>query len=85
MSINHVDVHSIITPPSDEEGASPQGQLRHFIRLLDAQLPDAGHPEAIVIFGAAKGRLMILRAALQCGVDALEVQKAVQDMTKEMS
>lgn len=79
MSVNHVDVHGILTPPSIKGGASPQDELRNFVKMLDAQLPPESDPNATVLFGALRSSLIRLRAAVQCGVDALDVLKTVEE------
>jgi hypothetical protein len=75
-----IDVHGILYPPTEEGGATPQGEMRHFVQLLDEQIDRGNHePNAMVLFGASKGALIRIRAAMLCGCDALDVLQAVKE------
>lgn len=70
------DVHAILEPSKE---ATPQGELRNFIERLDEQLPPGSDPHSMVIFGAPRSALIRIRAAMECGIDALNVQGAVKE------
>jgi hypothetical protein len=67
-----IDVNAIIEPPPVQK-RTPAGELIHFMEILDAQIGNGDNPQAMVLFGAARARLMCLRTAMQCGVEALNL------------
>lgn len=69
---NPFEVHGILEPPKTKKQATPQDELMNFMRLLDSQLTKDDNPEAMVMFGAPKSALFRIRAAMQCGIDALD-------------
>lgn len=71
---NPFEVHGILEPPKTKNAATPQDEMTNFMRLLDQQLGRGDdNPDAMVMFGAPKHALMRIRAAMQCGCDALDV------------
>lgn len=74
-----IDVNAIIEPTKGDFGATPQGELRNFIRQLEAQLPPEAAPDAMVIFGAPRYALHRIRAAMLCACEALDALEIVKE------
>lgn len=69
---NPYAVHDILEPIEDK--ATPQGEMRNFMELIDNQLgAGSDDPATMVMFGAPKSALMRIRAAMECGIQALDV------------
>lgn len=77
MSDKVIDIHGMYESPN-KGTATPQGEMLNFCKLLDEQLKRDGDPESMVMFGATRGALHRIRAAMQCGVQALDVQDAIK-------
>jgi hypothetical protein len=66
-----IDVHDILVPPQGEPDLA--GEIRHFCDMLNRQIENpAIAPQNTVLFGASKGHLIRLHAALQVAIEALE-------------